>query len=47
MKKLLKKLMLRRETKDKKAEAIMTVKILPGKREWLIEKDGKVEHIRR
>lgn len=47
MKRLLKKLRIWRENKDKKPEAVMEVKILPSKREWLIEKDGKIEHIRR
>lgn len=46
MKNLLRKLLIRKGAKDKKPEAIMKVKILPGKKEWLIEKDGEIEHIR-
>lgn len=47
LKNLLKKLEIRRKAKAKKAEAIIKVKILHDKKEWLVEKDGKIEHIRR
>ena len=42
------KLALRLEKrKSSKPKASLNVKIIPGKNEWLVEQDGKTEHIRR
>ncbi len=42
------KLALRLEKRESsKPKAELKVKIIPGKNEWIVEQDGKTEHIRR